>query len=378
MPVPPLTLQLAEGRVMCAMLAAGWTWDFDLVREPLNEAITALKSLASDHDTIHPMAAMAEPVLLQYDGDAGAAQSYFEQYQNSRDPWLRAAGKVFYASYAQTLGQLAGAERSCRDGLAEMRAMGEQWGIAMAQIQLAEFSEMRGDHAASIEAITEAATIGRELGVWGDITYVEARLAVVHARVGDLDRGYAELAQVQRSIEARGGQVDTDRWVMFMSAELALLKGDYAEAARCCETVLAAIAGNAAPWWGSLRAVVKARLAIAVLRQGDEPRCTALLTESVDTAAGWVEHPTLAVVLDACAIYAQTRAENRDLELSARLLGAAAALRGAFDESSLDAPRARESAIAALGEEAFTRAYTSVGSTTYESALALARSALTR
>jgi len=102
-----------------------------------------------------------------------------------------------------------------------------------------------------------------------------------------------------------------------------------------------------------------------------------LLTESADTAAGWVEHPTLAVVLDACAVYAQTRAENRDLELSARLLGAAAGVRGAFDESSLDAPRARESAMAALGEEAFARAYTSAGSTTYESALALARSALT-
>lgn len=363
---------------MCALLAAGWTWDIDLVREPLEQAIAALKSFGSDHDTIHPMAAMAEPVLLQYDGDTDAAQRYFEQYRNSRDPWLHATSKVFYASYAQSLGQLDGAERSCRDGLAELRVMGEQWGVAMAQTQLAEFTELRGDHAASVAALTEAATIGRELGVWGDTTYVEARLAVVHARVGDLDRGYAELAQVRRSVETRGGQVDTDRWVMFMSAELALLNGDYAEAARCCEAVLAAIAGNAAPWWGSLRAVVKARLAITVLRQGDEPRCAALLTESVDTAAGWVEHPALAVVLDACAVYAQTRAENRDPELSARLLGAAAALRGAFDESSLDAPRARESAMAALGEAAFTRAYTSAGSTTYESALALARSALTR
>ena len=378
MPVPPLTLQLAEGRVMCALLAAGWSWDFDLIREPLEQAIAALKSLGSDHDTIHPMAAMAEPVLLQYDGDTDAAQKYFEQYRNSGDPWLRATSKVFNASYAQSLGQLDGAEQSCRDGLAELRAMGEKWGVAMAQTQLAEFTEMRADHAASIEAITEAATIGRELGVWGDITYVEARLAVIHARLGDLDRGYAEMAQVQRSIEARGGQVDTDRWVMFMSAELAALKGDYPEAARCCEAVLAAIAGNAAPWWGSLRAVVKARLAIAVLRQDDEQRCTALLTESVAAAANWVEHPTLAVVLDACAVYVQIRAQNRDPELSARLLGAAAALRGGFDESSLDAPRARESAMAALGEETFTRAYNSASASTYESGLTLARSALTR
>jgi predicted ATPase/DNA-binding SARP family transcriptional activator len=378
MPLPALTLQLAEGRVMCALLAAGWSWDFDLIREPLEQAIAALKSFGSDYDTIHPMAAMAEPVLLQFDGDTDAAQRYFEQYRNSRDPWLHAISKVFYASYAQSLGQLDGAEQSCRDGLAELRVMGEQWGVAMAQTQLAEFTEMRADHAASVAALTEAATIGRELGVWGDITYVEARLAVIHARLGDLDRGYAELAQVQRSVEARGGQVDTDRWVMFMSAELASLKGDYAAAARCCKAVLATIAGNAARWWESLRATVKARLAIAVLRQGDEPGCTALLAESVDAAASWVEHPTLAVVLDACAVYAQARAENPDPELSVRLLGAAAALRGAFDESSLDAPRAREQAVAVLGEDGFKAAYDSARTSTYESATALARSALCR
>ena len=376
MPLPPMTLPLAEGRVMCALLAAGWAWDFDSVREPLEEAIAALKSFGSDYDAIHPMAAMAEPVLLQYDGDIDAAQRYFEQYRNSRDPWLHAISKVFYASYAQSLGQLDGAEQSCRDGLAELRVMGEQWGVAMAETQLAEFTEMRADHAASVAALTEAATIGRELGVWGDITYVEARLAVIHARLGDLDRGQAELAQVQRSIESRGGQVDTDRWVMFMLAELASRKGDYAEAARCCEAVLATIAGNVAPWWGSLRAVVKARLAVAVLCQGDEPGCTGLLTESVDAAASWVEHPTLAAVLDACAVYAQARAENPDPELSARLLGVAAAIRGAFDESSLDAPRAREQAMAVLGEARFNAAYDSARTSTYESAAALARSAL--
>ncbi len=165
---------------------------------------------------------------------------------------------------------------------------------------------------------------------------------------------------------------------MFMLAELALRMGDHAEAARCCEAVLATIAGNVAPWWGSLRAVVKARLAVAALCQDDEPRCTALLTESVDAAAAWVEHPTLAVVLDACAVYAQARADNPDPELSARLLGAAAAIRGAFDESSLDAPRAREQAIAVLGEDRFTAAYGSARTSTYESAAALARSALCR
>jgi ATP/maltotriose-dependent transcriptional regulator MalT len=247
----------------------------------------------------------------------------------------------------------------------------------MALTVLAEFTELRADHATSIAAITEAAAIGREIGVWGDLTYVEGRLAVVHARAGDLDRGYAEIARVRRSIEARGGHVDTDRWVSFMLAELASRAGDYAEAARCCEAVLTTIAPNEARWWQSLRAQVKARLAIALLKQGHQKRCVQLLTESLDAAAAWWEHPALAAVLDACAVYALTRDKEGDAERSACLLGAAHAIRGAFDESSLDAPPARAAARATLGPDAFDAAYESTLTSTYESALALARGLLT-
>jgi hypothetical protein len=326
---------------------------------------------------------MAEPVVLQFDGAADQAQQRFARYLTARDPWLRAVGKVYLSSYAQSLGTLDGAEDNCRAGLAELRALGEQWGVAMALTQLAEFTELRADHAASIEAITEAAAIGRDIGVWGDLTYVEGRLAVLHARTGDLDRAYAEIGQAQRDVEARGGQVDTDRWVSFMLAELASLAGNYAEAARCCEAVLAAIAGNAAPWWDSLRAQVKARLAVAALRLGETGRCARLLRESLEYAASWRERPALATVLDACAVYRLRRDPDEgggraaDAELAARLLGAAHAIRGAFDESSLDAPPARDAAGGTLGSQAFAAAYETVrAATTYDSALALAREAL--
>jgi predicted ATPase/DNA-binding SARP family transcriptional activator len=376
---PPLTTLLAEARVICSLLAAGWAWDIDRIREPLTEALAALNGLGADYGSFHPLVAMAEPMVMQYDGATDQAQQQFERYVTARDPWLRAVGQVYLASYAQSLGKLDGAEDHCRAGLADLRALGEQWGVAMALTQLAEFTEMRGDHAASAAALTEAVRIGREIGVWGDLTYVEGRLAVIHARAGDLDRAYAEIGQVQRAVEARGGRVDTDRWVGFMLAELASLTGDYAKAAWCCEQALAAIAGNAARWWQSLRAQVKARLAVAVLRQGQAERCAQLLRESLDAAAGGWEHPALATVLDACAVYALSRgrhdADGRtaDAEQAARLLGAAHAVRGAFDESSLDAPPARSLARETLGQEAFAAAYESALTSRYESAVALAR-----
>ena len=53
-----------------------------------------------------------------------------------------------------------------------------------------------------------------------------------------------------------------------------------------------------------------------------------------------------------------------------------AAVRGAFDESSLDAPHARAAARGALGPAAFDAAYRSAAGTTYQTALDLARAAL--
>ena len=379
---PPLTQQVAEARIICSLIAAGWNWDIDLVREPLGEALAALNGLGGDYGSFHPLVAMAEPVVMQYDGATDQAQRQFERYITARDPWLRAVGQVYLSTYAQSLGTLDGAEDGCRAGLADLRALGEQWGVAMALTQLAEFTELRADHAASIAAITEAVAIGREIGVWGDLTYVEGRLAVIHARAGDLARAQQEIGQVQRAVLARGGQVDTDRWVAFMLAELASLAGDYAEAARCCEAVLATIAGHAARWWQSLRAVVTARLAVAVLRLGQAERCARLLTESLDATAGWPDHPALAAVLDACAVYALGRGPRGEGDRTAaagqaaRLLGAAHAIRGAFDESSLDAPPARAQSRETLGPAAFTAAYETGLASTYESAVTLARALL--
>jgi hypothetical protein len=145
-----------------------------------------------------------------------------------------------------------------------------------------------------------------------------------------------------------------------------------------------------------LRAVVKARLAMAVLKQGQAERCVALLTESVGYADSWWEHPALATVLEACAVYTLSQPGGPDPDIqdpggpdpggpddraaaaarSARLLGAAHAIRGAFDESSLDAPSARAQARAILGPAAFAAAYESALDSTYESAIALVRELL--
>ena len=373
---PPLTLRIAEARVICALLAAGMSWNFEAIREPLTAAIAALGQWSADYETFHPLAALAEPILAQYDGNYEHAMAQFERYAGARDPWLRAMGRLYRASFASTLGRLDGTEDDCRAGITEFRALGEKWGTALALTQLVEFTELRADHATSIAALEEAAAIGRELGAWGDLTYVEAKLAVIRARTGEAARARADFDRAERAGAERGSVTDTDRWVAFMRAELAWREGDLPGATRCCVAVLAAIEDHQAPWWQALRAQVKARLAMAALDERDTRRCRALLADALQCAGEWVDRPPLAAVLDAIAAHVLRRGRDDDAELAARLLGGAHAVRGAFDESSLDAPAARAAARRALGEPAFAAAYQSGRQLGYAEALSCARDVL--
>jgi hypothetical protein len=325
---------------------------------------------------------MAEPLLLQFNGGREQVRELFDRYATARDPWLRAMGMFYRAMHASEMGRLDGVEEELKGALREFRALGERWGTALVLTTLADLTDLRADHAASIAALEEAVAIGRELGAWSDLAYVEARLASIRARTGELARARAELDQVARDALARRGQIDIDRWVTFMRTELAWREENLPAVVDYCLEALTAFEAHQAIWWEPMRARIRGRLAMAVLAQGDAERCRELLAAALDAAAAWTEHPPLAAVLDACACYALRRdnsAHAGDLapaELAARLLGAAHAVRGAFDESSLDAPQARDAARDALGRAAFDAAYRSSAGQTYQSAIELARAAL--
>ena len=327
---------------------------------------------------------MAEPLLLQFTGGREQVREVYDRYAAARDPWLRAMGMFYRAMHASEMGRLDGVEAELRVALREFRALGERWGAALVLTTLADLSDLRADHAASIAALEEAVAVGRQLNAWGDLAYIEARLALNRARIGELARARAELDQVARAALARRGQIDIDRWVTFMRTELAWREGDLAAVVGYCQDVLTAFDAYQAIWWEPMRARIRARLAMAVLAQGDDRRCRELLAAALDAAARWTEHPPLAAVLDACACYVLHPTGDADAvaitadraELAARLLGAAHAVRGAFDESSLDAPQARAAARTALGQAAFDAAYRSAAGSTYQGAIDLARAAL--
>jgi ATP/maltotriose-dependent transcriptional regulator MalT len=260
------------------------------------------------------------------------------------------------------LGRIDAAEADCRDSLAAFRALGDGWGAASVLIQLAELAQLRGDYPTAVAALQDAATCGRELGTWGDLSYIDGMLAAVRLRMGDLDRARADLEQAERAQSERGGRLnDAGAWLALVRAELHWQSDDMAAAGRNCEKVLAWLDRKESPWWDGMRAQLEARLALVALRGGDRTRCRELLAAALGTAAAWVERPALAAVIDAIAALALRAGEpagsREGAVLAATLLGAAHTVRGAFDEGSLDAPPARGAARGVLGEAGFDAAY---------------------
>ena len=206
-------------------------------------------------------------------------------------------------------------------------------------------------------------------------------LAAVRLRMGDLDRARADLRRAEQAQADRSTRLgDAGAWLALVRAELHWQEGDLAAVARTCEMVLTWLDAKQSPWWDGMRAHLQARLALTVLREGNEARGRELLAAALATAAAWVERPALATVMDAVAVLVLQvdgpAVPPERAKAAATLLGAAHTIRGAFDEGSLDAPGAREAARSQLGGAGFGAAYDRGRALGRDEALALARGAV--
>ena len=350
------TPRMAEARVVCAITAAGETWEIDTVGPALAAAVADLNRWSPDTAPAHPIAAMGEPMLALYEEDPNRAFAVFDRYMTSEDPWVRAAVPLLRGTFGSMLGRMDWAEADCREALAAFRALGEAWGTAAVLMQLAEFARFRGENAAAVAALEEAGALGKQLGAWGDLSHIGGKLAAVRLRMGDLAGARADLERAEREEAARGiGQSDSATWLGLVRAELLYREGDTAAAGRICAGLLAQLEEKQSSWWFGVQAVIQARLALIALADGDEARCRTLLAAALQTATSWVELPPVADVIDAIAVLAQQSGECATA--AATLLGGAHAIRGCFDEGSLDAPAVRDAARARLGAEEFEAAY---------------------
>jgi len=373
--------RIAEARVVCALHASGPSFEVDAFKPALAAAVAEFTEQAGGEPPANPVAAMGEPMLALTERDPERVFAVFDRYLTSPDPWMRAAVPLLRSSFGRMLGYVEWAESGCRESLIAFRALEESWGAASVLIQLAEFAQLRGDFTAAVAALEEAGSYGRNLGAWGDISYIDGMLATVRLRMGDLDRARTDLEQAERAQSERSASLNDARaWLAMVRADLHWSEGDLAAAGRECVTVLNWLDRNKSQWWGGMRAQLESRLALVALREGDLARCRTLLAGALGTAAAWMERPALATVIDAVAVFvlgADAAGSPERAGLAATLLGTAHTIRGAFDEGSLDAPAARDAARDILGPDGFAAAYTHGRELGRDAAVTLASGAVT-
>lgn len=134
---------------------------------------------------------------------------------------MRAAAPLLRGTFGIMLGRTEGAESECQAALAAFRALGEAWGTAAVPMQLADFAKLRRDYAAAISPLEKAASLGQELGAWGDLSHITGKLATVQLRAGDLAAARANLERAERGDSERSvGRSEAAVWLGPVRAEL--------------------------------------------------------------------------------------------------------------------------------------------------------------
>ncbi len=383
----------AAARAVCALIALNSNWNLDGLRQPLVAAerlvlteVRARRAGEGDRCRYHPLVLLAAIMVPLYDRhDADQALDLIVAHFDAPDPWTRWAARAMHSIFALSLGRTADVARECAEALVGFRALGDRWGTALTLTSRAELAMLAGDFAAAIADLEEAVSLGRELTDWQDTAQMHAYLAKSRSRLGDRQAALADLEQAERIVRANGDP-SGDLWIYYIRAELAWLAGDLAEAGAICRK-LEAMLPDTSPMIWSFRALVEARRGLADLRSGGAGDGAGTLFAALGHARDSMDRSAVATVLDALAaavlagpdpgVPAPGRPDPgvSRAEQAAAVLGAAHAVRGAFDHASLDAPDARAAARRVLGDAGFAAAYQRGLDLTYDAALALGQDA---
>ncbi|MER7517065.1 BTAD domain-containing putative transcriptional regulator [Streptomyces sp. NPDC126499] len=136
------------------------------------------------------------------------------------------------------------------DDLAELRTLsrrvGDRWMRAQVASAAGEANMLYGRHAEAREAYEEALDLAREVGAHAEAPFLIARLAELDYRLGDMTaavRGLQEATAVAERHRVR----DTETYVRFLLAGIALYEGDVAAARTHMETAGALIDESTPP-----------------------------------------------------------------------------------------------------------------------------------
>ncbi|SDL65413.1 Predicted ATPase [Nonomuraea maritima] len=144
-------------------------------------------------------------------------------------PWQRSLSYCGAAFVHQTLGRTDEALEHFAAGLDGFRAIGERWGTVLVLSGLCALRRDQGDHRGAYALADEALTLARELGCGTDIAETLCRRADALVRLDDVEGARADYV-LAAELARRNGSLENLAWAELGLGELALARGDLAEA----------------------------------------------------------------------------------------------------------------------------------------------------
>ncbi|WP_194896799.1 BTAD domain-containing putative transcriptional regulator [Catenulispora pinisilvae] len=295
----------------------------------------------------HPGIALIEPLerLLRAPQEILSA---FEPQLEDENPWVRALARLQMGKMRVMFGQGGlDADEYLETALAEFQALGERFGISFALTEVADRITMRGDFTRAAELYEQAVVVLSEAGAPEDVIRMQARLAMLYWMDGNEQASAAAIGEAAQNAE-RVSWPNARFEVALAKADLARWSGEPAEARRqlgIATSVLGAEAERA-----NFRATHHDLLSRLTEDLGQAR------THSAEAIAAAAE-TGLPLLIGAMLVGVADLALRADRpEQAARLLGAAAALRGLPEDSLPDEARIEREARNRLGDMEFTEA----------------------
>ena len=284
-----------------------------------------------------------------------ASLAIIERLIDGPDVWVAGLAHLFRAQFAENQGNLEQVGLDVNGALECFVAVGDRWGQATALPMRAQLRQYDGDLEGALADLREARSLARQFGSLSinDEVFIDLRWIDVHMRQGENEQAVA-LLEATRERTLRGASpelavllnaLEAGLWVRLGDLDRARELIDLADRELDADPAFAGDHGVALA--GSIRAAL-------CLETGDEAGAEKALVRAYAAAVESRDMPIMSMVAVTAAGLAELRGHPRE---AARLLGAAARLRGTHDRSDPHILRMSRRVRVALGAAGFAEAY---------------------
>jgi predicted ATPase/DNA-binding SARP family transcriptional activator len=347
--------------------AMGWT----SLQDDLRAAAADLDGIGEGlSDGARSLVVSIRAMLAFFTGANEAGNQILAEALEEPDPWWRAAARIMRSGMDENLGDVERMRTDAAAAVAEFTAIGDHWGRSSALALRARLRTLDGDHLGAIDDINAAMELSAEVGSAEDTAMLHMRLADLYARVGDMDSAMRAVEGVRTSISESFLARDRGLIADVVTATIAAAAGDMATArsARAAMRSRITALGDLAPMAGHLTALGLASSAWISLLDGDVDAAASDLALAMPAAVGTWDQPLVANVGVVLAALTQ---RSGDPLGAARMLGAAARLRGAPDWGDLWVRELVATLRPLLGAEDFEAAYASGAAMDHDTAVSV-------